>query len=73
MRPDRVVHLDAEGQRALRFAQRTVTGVRALVLGTSRARSHTGGPGSRTCSPGRFAVWLADAFAAKARRTGLVA
>jgi hypothetical protein len=69
MQSDRVVCLAAVGRCVGRFAQRTVTGGRALVLGTSRRQvAHQGRvPGHAPRQVRR--VGLVDAFAAKARRS----
>jgi len=71
MRPDRVVRLDAEGQRAGRFAQRTVTGVRALVLGTSRRQVARQGriPGP-SASAGSPRGWLMPSPRRQTQRAG---
>jgi hypothetical protein len=59
LRPDRIVHVDAEGQRGGRFAQRTVTGGLALVVGTSRRRvAHQGRVPGPAASAGSPRGWL---------------
>jgi hypothetical protein len=58
VRPDRVVHSDGEGQRTA-DPRRTVTGVRALVLGTSRCQvAHQGRLPEPAASAGSPRGWL---------------
>ena len=72
MRPDRVVHLDAERPARGPIRAEDSHGRARTCPGHKPVPGRTPGLGSRTCSLGRFAAWLAGTFTGEgqARRAG---